>query len=1356
MKPNRLSTDIIKEKNNFKPMNKRILFMIALLGILALPGFGQTGPNMFKTGGTNSIGPFLNNYILYRVQYLYKPSFFTNLQAGNIQKIYFRASSTNTAVYTGMTIRLGQTSQTDFGTTTPGSLLSPVTTVFTGTASVSASAGNWVEFTLNTPYPYDPSKTLIVDYDYTSCSGGFNMYSVSSSSPYYHIYSYNNGAPNLYPYIPDFGALVVPAGQATKPLPMFYAPSQVCTGSPVNLLNTSLVNGYNISYQWTITPNTRTFVQGTTAASKSPWVTFNATGTYTVKLKIANNIGVDSVIQTITVGNPTVAPVVDFIGPKRIVARASEITYFKNLTTNCPTSWRWYSPDYQNEFYYNPFLDSSMWDGQAFFAYPGTYDICLEATNAIGTSNVCKADYIRALDARSICNDSVSNDPDGFISDDGGPGFQYGNNKTLCLPNATCSGSACKGFLIDPCASSVTINFEQIKFAAGAGDSVIVCDGPLPTSPRLLALGSGANGTRPTATATSGKMFIYQLTNASGVDSGFVARWSSVLGSYGKPSASFTTPKINGFGTDTFPSGYNILLTNTTTGQDPKYTWDVNGDAYPDSTIANPTTLLYNFTSFPERYTIMLLAYNCKGIDTFYRIVTIMPVTTKPTNLDFTADRLNPLTSDTVRFTETSVGSTGYQWTFTPNSVTYLNGTNANSANPVVKFFGRGYVTVKLKVSNSAGADSLTKVNYINVVNYCVPASSQSTISDIGFNNVSLGTINNTTGTGSLDYMNYYDSSFAKTSLYLGVNYTITLTRNTNALAQTTKAWIDFNIDGDFDDAGELIGSSINSTATTFTYTFAIPAGAKYGSTVMRIGATYGNSTNTGNFLDPCATYLGEFEDYKINMDKDVVKPVITLQGADTIYVERYSSFSDPGATAFDNIEGDISSRIVRTTNFDSTQAGYYYAWYNVTDNYGNAAVTRTRVIVVVLDNTPPNLTLNGVTPMTIHVYTSYNEPGFTAIDNYSGNITSNVSVFGKVDTAKVGTYSLLYDVRDYFGFQTVKTRIVNVVDTVKPVVTGSAAFTHTVNDPFADSMVIAATDNYCTNMSISRIGTVHPNVLGYDTVTYNVTDCNGNAAAPFKVVIHVIDNKAPNIAVAGSDNLTIDVFSSFTPPAATVTDNYYTNLTASIVNNVNTNTLGTYTVVYSAVDGSGNNASKTITVNVVDRMSPVVTLLGENFVTICWGKPYVDPGVQIVDNYYTQAQLQSRLQTTGSVDHTKLGTYCLKYSVTDSSGNASNVVERCVNVEVCDGVQDLNGNSWVVYPNPTKGDMTVKFGKPVGEGVSLKVTNIMGVVVYETKQLDPAASQMQIDLSSYSAGVYFIHLEGTSFNQVQKVNLVK
>jgi len=79
----------------------------------------------------------------------------------------------------------------------------------------------------------------------------------------------------------------------------------------------------------------------------------------------------------------------------------------------------------------------------------------------------------------------------------------------------------------------------------------------------------------------------------------------------------------------------------------------------------------------------------------------------------------NPLTGNMTtifNFANTSTNSpTSNTWTFTPATVAYQNSTNANSSNPSVKFTAAGTYTVKLKVSNSAGADSVVRTNYITV-----------------------------------------------------------------------------------------------------------------------------------------------------------------------------------------------------------------------------------------------------------------------------------------------------------------------------------------------------------------------------------------------------------------------------------------------------------------------------------------------------------------------------------------------------------------------------------------------------------------------------------------------------------------
>lgn len=71
---------------------------------------------------------------------------------------------------------------------------------------------------------------------------------------------------------------------------------------------------------------------------------------------------------------------------------------------------------------------------------------------------------------------------------------------------------------------------------------------------------------------------------------------------------------------------------------------------------------------------------------------------------------------DTVPFANLSTGNMNqYNWTFTPNTVTFIAGTNQNSPNPVVTFNAAGKYTVTLSAVNRDGKDQRTKTNYIDV-----------------------------------------------------------------------------------------------------------------------------------------------------------------------------------------------------------------------------------------------------------------------------------------------------------------------------------------------------------------------------------------------------------------------------------------------------------------------------------------------------------------------------------------------------------------------------------------------------------------------------------------------------------------
>ncbi|MDC0463443.1 DUF5011 domain-containing protein [Flavobacteriaceae bacterium] len=84
-----------------------------------------------------------------------------------------------------------------------------------------------------------------------------------------------------------------------------------------------------------------------------------------------------------------------------------------------------------------------------------------------------------------------------------------------------------------------------------------------------------------------------------------------------------------------------------------------------------------------------------------------------------------------------------------------------------------------------------------------------------------------------------------------------------------------------------------------------------------------------------------------INVIEDTTVPVITLTGESTVTIEVGSTYTDAGATASDNYDGDITSSIVTVNPVDTAVVGVYTVTYSVTDSNGNAAVDVTRTVNV-------------------------------------------------------------------------------------------------------------------------------------------------------------------------------------------------------------------------------------------------------------------------------------------------------------------------------------------------------------------------------------------------------------------------
>ena len=79
----------------------------------------------------------------------------------------------------------------------------------------------------------------------------------------------------------------------------------------------------------------------------------------------------------------------------------------------------------------------------------------------------------------------------------------------------------------------------------------------------------------------------------------------------------------------------------------------------------------------------------------------------------------------------------------------------------------------------------------------------------------------------------------------------------------------------------------------------------------------------------------------------DQTPPVITLEGNESMVHGVFLDFLDPGATAIDGVDGNITHLIETTNEMNLLEPGTYQIYYNVSDSAGNDAVTVVRQVVV-------------------------------------------------------------------------------------------------------------------------------------------------------------------------------------------------------------------------------------------------------------------------------------------------------------------------------------------------------------------------------------------------------------------------
>ena len=124
-----------------------------------------------------------------------------------------------------------------------------------------------------------------------------------------------------------------------------------------------------------------------------------------------------------------------------------------------------------------------------------------------------------------------------------------------------------------------------------------------------------------------------------------------------------------------------------------------------------------------------------------------------------------------------------------------------------------------------------------------------------------------------------------------------------------------------------------------------------------------------------------------------------------------------------------------------------------------------------------------------------------------------------------------------------------------------------------------------------------------------------------YEFIQEEIDTTAPVITIIGDNPMIIELGTTFSDPGATATDNYDSEVEVTSSGAVDSNTVGSYSIEYTAIDSSGNSATATRIVEVEDELSLMENVIDKIYISpnpvqnlFTLHNTYLDYSLSIVD----------------------------------------------------------------------------------------------------------------------------------------------
>ena len=406
---------------------------------------------------------------------------------------------------------------------------------------------------------------------------------------------------------------------------------------------------------------------------------------------------------------------------------------------------------------------------------------------------------------------------------------------------------------------------------------------------------------------------------------------------------------------------------------------------------------------------------------------------------------------------------------------------------------------------------------------------------------------------------------------------------------------------------------------------------------------------------------------------------------------------------------------------------------WTVTDGSGNTATCSQTVTVT--DNINPTITCPANVAATTNTgctATGVNLGTPTTADNCT---VASVTNDHPSTTYPLGTTTVKWTVTDGSGNTATCNQTVTVTDNINPTITCPAPVAATTNTGCTATGVNLGKPTASDNCTVASVTNNHPSTtypLGTTTVTWTVTDGSGNTATCTQTVT-VTDNVNPTITcppnrVVAPYRLNGTVVTYATPTAS---DNCSVASIVRIAGLASGSTfpIGVNTITYKVTDGSGNTATCSFTITVIN---PYCSNNGNNDkVYVCHNGNTICISVNALD--------------------THLNGHAGDYLGACNPLTSSRVVtETSVAAKVTADNGDAESLKVVIAPNPSSTDFKLQVRSNTNEAATIRIINMSGTTM---QTLNKVLKGQNVSVgSALKAGVYFAEVKQGNTKTIVKL----